>query len=171
MLHLTTWLVFFDFAAALVVRTCRCMIIFSLDICLLCFVYSVYVFFTCFSCQFCLRLLLVLLLCCLVRPCECIFCCFVTLLCFAVEVRCTGEFVACLVCACVCLMKFFLYMPHANVLSFVAVVAHACLFHERAHTLTNTHTLAHALALDHTFVRCNWFCRFLPPSSLWHDQP
>ena len=116
------------------------------------FVCSFHVFFAGFSCQFRMRLLPVLLSCCLVRPCECIFCSFTTLVCFAVEVRCTGEFVECLVCACACLVIFSVCMPHANVLIIVAVVAHACLLHERDRTLASTRTLAHTLALAHTFA-------------------
>ena len=76
---------------------------------------------------FCFRLFLVLLLCCLRRPCECAFCCFYVLVCFAVGVRCTSELVACFVCVCACVVSFCLCVSRGNLLAF-AVVVGACVF-------------------------------------------
>ena len=100
-------------------------------------------FFTYFSCRICLRLLFILLSHCLRDPCECVFCCFVALVCFPVDDRYIGEFMLSFVWSCVCLVSFCLFISHVNLLIFVIVVAHTCLFHARSHTLVSIHTLSH----------------------------
>lgn len=90
---------FFAFSAALAVFAGCIGNAVSLGACLLCFAWAFFVFFVFFSCRFCLSIFLVLLLCCLRRPCGCVFCCFVALVCFAVGVRCDGEFAPCFVYA------------------------------------------------------------------------
>ena len=132
----------------------RFMLILKLHRCLCYFFCSFCGFFVHFKCQCFMHLLLVLLWRCLVRPCECIFCSFVTLVCFAVGVRYTDEFAVCLVGPCARLMKFCVCMSHANVLIFLVVVVHECLLHERVHTLVSACALAHALVLAHNFATC-----------------
>ena len=66
-----------------------------------------------------------LFLCCLRRPSGCVFCCFVDLVCFEVEVRCAGELVPCFVWVCEWIVPFWLYVSRANLLIFTVVAAHS----------------------------------------------
>ena len=161
MLHLVARLVLFPLPVALSVHIRRFILILKLHCCLCYFFCSFCVYFVHFKIQFYMCHLVALLLCCLVCPCKCIFCSFATLVCFVVKVRCTGEFAACLVGPCARFVKFCLCMPHANVLLFFVVVAHAYLLHERIHTLVSACALAHTLTLAYNFALCTWFYRLL----------
>ena len=162
---------FFAFYDTLAVFAGRISSITTLGACLLCFARAFFAFVDCFSCRFCLRLFLVLLLCCLRRPCGCAFCCFCGLVCFAVGVRCVSDFVACFLCARACLVSCCLCVSRANLLVFAVVVMSVCLFRAHAHTLVSTRALAHTLTLAHTIACCTWFHYLDAPSVSRHDQP
>ena len=142
-----------------------------LDDCFLCLSHIFLGIFACFSCRFCSRVFLVLLLCCLRRPCACIICCFVVLVCFAVGVRYDGDFVVCFVCACAYLVSLYLCVSHTYLLGFGFVAAGVWLLRVCAYALTSTMHVREYFLFTHAIACYLWFCHLFNQFNFLYTQP
>ena len=139
--------------------------------CLLCLAHIFLCIFACFSCHFCSRVFLVLLLCCLRRPCACIICCFVVLVCFAVGVRYDGDFVACFVCTCAYLVSLYLCVSHTYLLGFGFVAAGVWLLRVCAYVLPSTIHVCEYFLFTHAIACYLWFCHLFNQFNFLCAQP